>query len=196
MKRLSRFSPTSIFYYKPAFTFLNTGFHLVFQFSVPMYLNHCQRQTTYDAAGNNLDMISEPTAGALVFGLDREMTGKQNLPVFDLHGGTFDVSVVTATRGTTSEAFAVTGGTHVGDEDFNSRSVCPFIDEFNCKFNKELRNNAKAVRGLGTACERAKRMLSISNDTGLDLDSLHKGIDLQSKIAQSKFEDLCVDFFR
>ncbi|XP_049871162.1 heat shock protein 68-like [Pectinophora gossypiella] len=168
--------------------------------TVPAYFNDSQRQATKDAgqiaALNVLRIINEPTAAALAYGLDKNLTGEKNVLIYDLGGGTFDVSVLQIAEGSLFEVRSTSGDTHLGGEDFDTRMVEHFAQEFERKFKKNIRDNPKAVRRLRTACERAKRTLSSSTEASLEIDALHEGVDFYSKITRARFEELCSDLFR
>lgn len=168
--------------------------------TVPAYFNDSQRQATKDAgciAGLNvLRIINEPTAAALAYGLDKNLKGEKNVLIFDLGGGTFDVSILTIDEGSLFEVRATAGDTHLGGEDFDNRLVNHFVDEFKRKHKKDVRSNPRAIRRLRTACERAKRTLSSSTETSVEIDALFEGIDFYSKITRARFEELCIDLFR
>ncbi|XP_063244158.1 heat shock protein 70 B2-like [Bacillus rossius redtenbacheri] len=168
--------------------------------TVPAYFNDSQRQATKDAGAiaglNVLRIINEPTAAALAYGLDKNLKGERNVLIFDLGGGTFDVSVLTIDEGSLFEVKSTAGDTHLGGEDFDNRLVSHFCDEFQRKFKKDLRGNTRAVRRLRTACERAKRTLSSSTEASLEIDALHEGVDFYAKISRARFEELCMDLFR
>jgi len=166
--------------------------------TVPAYFNDSQRQATKDAGVisglNVLRIINEPTAAAIAYGLDKK--GKEkNVLIFDLGGGTFDVSLLTIEEGI-FEVKATAGDTHLGGEDFDNRMVDHFIQEFKRKFRKDLGENQRALRRLRTACERAKRTLSSSTQAHIEIDSLFEGIDFNSVITRARFEDLNMDYFR
>lgn len=168
--------------------------------TVPAYFNDSQRQATKDAGSiagiNVLRIINEPTAGALAYGLDKNLTGDKNVLIFDLGGGTFDVSILQIAEGALFEVRATAGDTHLGGEDFDSRMVDFFCEEFKRKYKKDVKNNARAVRRLRTACERAKRTLSSSTEASIEIDALHEGVDFYSKITRARFEELNTDLFR
>ena len=124
------------------------------------------------------------------------MKGEQNILIFDLGGGTFDVSILTVSEGSMFEVRSTAGDTHLGGEDFDNRMVTYFIEEFKRKYKKDLTTNMRAIRRLRTACERAKRTLSSSTEASVEIDSLHEGIDFYSKITRARFEELCSDLFR
>ncbi|XP_036622229.1 heat shock 70 kDa protein 1A [Trichosurus vulpecula] len=167
--------------------------------TVPAYFNDSQRQATKDAgviAGLNvLRIINEPTAAAIAYGLDRSGKGERNVLIFDLGGGTFDVSILTIDDGI-FEVKATAGDTHLGGEDFDNRMVNHFVEEFKRKHKKDISQNKRAVRRLRTACERAKRTLSSSTQASLEIDSLFEGIDFYTSITRARFEELCSDLFR
>jgi heat shock protein 1/8 len=116
--------------------------------------------------------------------------------IFDLGGGTFDVSILSIDEGSLFEVKSTAGDTHLGGEDFDNRLVTHFIQEFKRKHHKDLSGNTRAVRRLRTACERAKRTLSSSAEASLEIDALHEGVDFYSKVSRARFEELCMDFFR
>jgi len=166
--------------------------------TVPAYFNDSQRQATKDAgviAGLNvLRIINEPTAAAIAYGLDKKGAEK-NVLIFDLGGGTFDVSLLTIEEGI-FEVKATAGDTHLGGEDFDNRMVEYFCTEFKRKNKKDLGDNQRALRRLRTACERAKRTLSSSTQAHIEIDSLFEGVDFNSVITRARFEDLNMDYFR
>ncbi|XP_060522749.1 heat shock protein 68-like isoform X1 [Cylas formicarius] len=168
--------------------------------TVPAYFNDSQRQATKDAgtiAGINvLRIINEPTAAALAYGLDKNLRGERNVLIFDLGGGTFDVSILTIDEGSLFEVKATAGDTHLGGEDFDNRLVDFFADEFKRKHKKDITKNPRALRRLRTAAERAKRTLSSSTEATLEIDALFEGIDFYSKISRARFEELNSDLFR
>ncbi|XP_040046661.2 heat shock 70 kDa protein 1 [Gasterosteus aculeatus] len=167
--------------------------------TVPAYFNDSQRQATKDAgviAGLNvLRIINEPTAAAIAYGLDRGKTGERNVLIFDLGGGTFDVSILTIEDGI-FEVKATAGDTHLGGEDFDNRMVNHFVEEFRRKHKKDIRQNKRALRRLRTACERAKRTLSSSSQASIEIDSLFEGVDFYTSVTRARFEELCSDLFR
>lgn len=167
--------------------------------TVPAYFNDSQRQATKDAgtiAGLNvLRIINEPTAAAIAYGLDKKVGQEQNILIFDLGGGTFDVSILTIEEGI-FEVKSTAGDTHLGGEDFDNRMVNFFIKEFKKKFKKDMSGNKRAVRRLRTACERAKRTLSSITEASIEIDSLFEGVDFYTKITRARFEELCADLFR
>ncbi len=185
--------------------------------TVPAYFNDSQRQATKDAGVisglNVLRIINEPTAAAIAYGLDKQASGERNVLIFDLGGGTFDVSLLTIDDGI-FEVKATAGDTHLGGEDFDNRLVNHFVQEFKRKHKKgesrryssldsvtdlstlDLSSNARSLRRLRTACERAKRTLSSAAQTSIEIDSLYEGVDFYTSITRARFEELCQDLFR
>ena len=167
--------------------------------TVPAYFNDSQRQATKDAgviAGLSVKrIINEPTAAAIAYGLDKKSKGETNVLIFDLGGGTFDVSLLTIDDGI-FEVKATAGDTHLGGEDFDNRMVNHFVEEFKRKHKKDISGNARAVRRLRTACERAKRTLSSATQASVEIDSLFEGIDFYTSITRARFEELNADLFR
>jgi len=169
--------------------------------TVPAYFNDSQRQATKDAgiiSGLNvLRIINEPTAAAIAYGLDKKKgtSAESNVLIFDLGGGTFDVSILTIEDGI-FEVKSTAGDTHLGGEDFDNRMVDHFIKEFQRKHKKDLSQNKRAVRRLRTACERAKRTLSASAQANIEIDSLFEGVDFYTSVTRARFEELCSDLFR
>merc|ERR1719181_553017 len=169
--------------------------------TVPAYFNDSQRQATKDAANiaglNALRIINEPTAAAIAYGLDKKNTGKAtNILIFDMGGGTFDVSVLKIEDGV-FEVKATAGDTHLGGEDFDTRIVEHCVKEFARK-NKDidLTENHRALRRLRTQCERAKRTLSSSTTATIEIDSLSNGVDFSCTLSRAKFEELCMEYFK
>jgi len=167
--------------------------------TVPAYFNDSQRQATKDAGTisglNVLRIINEPTAAAIAYGLDKKIGGERNVLIFDLGGGTFDVSILTIEDGI-FEVKSTAGDTHLGGEDFDNRMVNHFVQEFKRKHKKDVSDNKRALRRLRTACERAKRTLSSSTQASIEIDSLFEGIDFYTSITRARFEELCADLFR
>jgi len=167
--------------------------------TVPAYFNDSQRQATKDAGTisglNVLRIINEPTAAAIAYGLDKKGKGEKNVLIFDLGGGTFDVSLLTIDDGI-FEVKATSGNTHLGGEDFDNRMVNYFVQEFKKKHKSDMSGNARALRRLRTSCERAKRTLSSSTQASIEIDSLHDGVDFYTQITRAKFEELNNDLFR
>jgi len=167
--------------------------------TVPAYFNDSQRQATKDAGVisglNVLRIINEPTAAAIAYGLDKK-GGEHNVLIFDLGGGTFDVSLLTIEDGI-FEVKATAGDTHLGGEDFDNRMVEWCMNEFSRK-NKGMNMNSseRAKRRLRTSCERAKRTLSQATQTLIEIDSLYEGIDFSVTVTRARFEELCMDYFK
>ena len=167
--------------------------------TVPAYFNDSQRQATKDAgviAGLNvLRIINEPTAAAIAYGLDKKGKGEKNILIYDLGGGTFDVTVMTIEDGI-FEVKSTAGDTHLGGEDFDRRMMEHFIQDFKRKHKKDISESKKALRRLQTACETAKKTLSSSTTATIEVDSLFEGIDYTSIITRARFEDICSDLFK
>jgi len=170
--------------------------------TVPAYFNDSQRQATKDAGAiaglNVLRIINEPTAAAISYGLGNKKgkgSGEMNVLIFDLGGGTFDVSLLSIEDGV-FEVKATAGDTHLGGEDFDQRMMEYFAREFKVKYKKDMTTSDRALRRLRTACERAKRTLSASAQAAIEIDSLFEGIDFNSSVTRARFEDLCGDYFR
>jgi len=169
--------------------------------TVPAYFNDSQRQATKDAgiiAGLNITrIINEPTAAAIAYGLDKKSSadGEKNILIFDLGGGTFDVSVLSIDEGI-FEVKSTAGDTHLGGEDFDNRMVDHFVQEFKRKYKKDITGNKRALRRLRTACERAKRTLSSAAQANIEIDALFEGTDYYTSITRARFEELCSDLFR
>ena len=166
--------------------------------TVPAYFNDAQRQATKDAGAiaglNILRIINEPTAAAIAYGLDAEIKEEQKVLIFDLGGGTFDVSLLTIEDGI-FEVMATAGNTHLGGEDFDNRLVEFFMEEIKRKQRLDISKNMRALRRLRTACERAKRTLSSSTQAFLEIDGLAEGQDFSSTITRARFEDINMDYF-
>nr|AAN14526.1 heat shock cognate 70 [Chironomus yoshimatsui] len=167
--------------------------------TVPAYFNDSQRQATKDSGTisglNVLRIINEPTAAAIAYGLDKKAVGERNVLIFDLGGGTFDVSILSIDDGI-FEVKSTAGDTHLGGEDFDNRLVNHFAQEFKRKHKKDLTSNKRALRRLRTACERAKRTLTSSTQASIEIDSLFEGIDFYTSITRARFEELNADLFR
>jgi len=168
--------------------------------TVPAYFNDSQRQATKDAGTigglNVLRIINEPTAAAIAYGLDKKVAEERNVLIFDLGGGTFDVSILSIEDGI-FEVKSTAGDTHLGGEDFDNLMVDHFVSEFKRKHKKDgLKENKRALRRLRTACERAKRTLSSSTQANIEIDSLFDGIDFYTSITRARFEELCAAPFR
>ena len=138
---------------------------------------------------NVLRIINEPTAAAIAYGLDKKVGAERNVLIFDLGGGTFDVSILSIEEGI-FEVKSKAGDTHLGGEDFDNNIVDYFVEEFKRKHKKDMSNNKRALRRLRTACERAKRTLSSSTQTSIEIDSLFEGIDFYTSITRAKLESL------
>ncbi|CAL8311630.1 unnamed protein product [Arctogadus glacialis] len=166
--------------------------------TVPAYFNDSQRQATKDAgviAGLNvLRIISEPTAAALAYGLDKDKSSERNVLIFDLGGGTLDVSILTIKDGI-FEVKSTAGDTHLGGEDFDNRLVKHCVEEFKRMSKKDISQNKKALGRLRTVCEREKRTLSSRTQASIDIDSLHEGTDFCTSVTRARFENLCSDLF-
>lgn len=142
-----------------------------------------------------LRIINEPTAAAIAFGLDKKSTEEKIVLIFDLGGGTFDVSLLTIEDGI-FEVKATNGHTHLGGEDFDSRLVDYCVTEFKKKTGIDINNDARALRKLRTQCEKAKRILSAAHLAPIECDTLAEGEDFNMQITRAKFEELCMDLFR
>jgi len=166
--------------------------------TVPAYFNDAQRQATKDAgtiAGLNvLRIINEPTAAAIAYGLDKK-GGERNILVFDLGGGTFDVSLLTIDEGV-FEVVATNGDTHLGGEDFDQRVMEHFVKMFKRKHGGDLRSSNRAIAKLRREVEKAKRALSSVHQTKVEIESLYDGIDFSETLTRAKFEELCMDLFK
>ncbi|KAL2899041.1 Heat shock cognate 70 kDa protein [Bienertia sinuspersici] len=169
--------------------------------TVPAYFNDSQRQATKDAGVisglNVMRIINEPTAAAIAYGLDKKASssGEKNVLIFDLGGGTFDVSLLTIEEGI-FEVKATAGDTHLGGEDFDNRMVNHFVQEFKRKHKKDISGSPRSLRRLRTACERAKRTLSSTAQTTIEIDSLFEGVDFYTTITRARFEEMNMDLFR
>ncbi|XP_059458485.1 heat shock cognate 70 kDa protein-like [Corylus avellana] len=167
--------------------------------TVPAYFNDSQRKATKDAgdiAGLNvMQIISEPMAAAIGYGLENVGTDKRNVLIFDLGGGTADVSLLTINDGT-FKVKAVAGDTHLGGEDFDNMMLKHFVEVFKRQYKEDISGNPRALRRLKTACERVKRILSSATETTIEVDSLYNGIDFYSIITRARFEELNMDLFR
>jgi len=170
--------------------------------TVPAYFNDSQRQATKDAGRiANLDVkriINEPTAAAIAYGLDKQNEEEQNVLIFDLGGGTFDVSLLTIDDGV-FEVMATAGDTHLGGEDFDNKLVTHCVDDFvkkNGVDKRALKNNARSMRRLRTQCEQVKRTLSSAMRATIEVDSLFEGVDYHATITRAKFENLCAQEFQ
>ena len=167
--------------------------------TVPAYFNDAQRQSTKDAGAiaglEVLRIVNEPTAAAIAYGLDKNCDTEKNVLIFDLGGGTFDVSLLSIDAGV-FEVKATAGDTHLGGEDFDNRMVNLCIEEFKRKHKKDLTGNDRALRRLRTSCERAKRTLSNATSTKVEVEALFDGVDFEMTFTRARFEELCADLFR
>ncbi|KAJ0044665.1 hypothetical protein Pint_06293 [Pistacia integerrima] len=169
--------------------------------TVPAYFNDSQRQATKVAgeiAGLNvMKIINEPTAAAIAYGLDKKNSGygERNILIFDLGGGTFDVSLLTIDNDI-FKVKAIAGDTHLGGGDFDNNMVNHFVKEFKRKYKQDISGNPRALQRLRTSSERAKRTLSFTTETTIQIDCFFNGIDFYSNISRAKFEELNMDLFR
>ena len=165
--------------------------------TVPAYFNDSQRQATKDAgmiAGLEvLRIINEPSAAAIAYGLDKK--DEKNIVVFDLGGGTFDVSILTIDNGV-FEVLATAGDTHLGGEDFDQRVTDHFCKLFKKKNNVDIKTDARALQKLKSEVEKAKRDLSTVQQVKISIESLIDGIDFEETLTRAKFEELCNDLFK
>jgi len=165
--------------------------------TVPAYFNDAQRQATKDAgviAGLNvLRIINEPTAAAIAYGLDKK--GEKNILVYDLGGGTFDVSLLTIDNGV-FEVVATSGDTHLGGEDFDQRVMQHFIKIFQKKHGKNISDDKRAVQKLRREVEKAKRALSSTHQTTIDIEALYDNIDFSETLTRARFEEINMDLFK
>lgn len=167
--------------------------------TVPAYFGDSQRQATKDAGAiaglNVLRMINEPTAAALAYGLDNKSQQEQKILIFDLGGGTFDVTVMSIDEGI-FEVLATSGNSHLGGEDIDNKMVEHFAAEIKRKYKKDVFENARALKRLKTSCERVKRTLSSATQASIELDALLDGVDFNSNITRARFEELNMEYFR
>jgi heat shock protein 1/8 len=167
--------------------------------TVPAYFNDAQRQATKDAGAiaglNVLRIINEPTAAAIAYGLDKSGKGEKNVLIFDLGGGTFDVSLLTIDDGV-FEVKATSGDTHLGGSDFDHLITEYLANEFKKKNKIDISDNKRAIRRLRTAAERAKRTLSSGTTAAIEVDSLAEGIDFSCALSRARFESMCMDLFK
>ncbi|XP_014254569.1 heat shock 70 kDa protein cognate 3 [Cimex lectularius] len=166
--------------------------------TVPAYFNDAQRQATKDAGTisglNVMRIINEPTAAAIAYGLDKK-EGEKNVLVFDLGGGTFDVSLLTIDNGV-FEVVSTNGDTHLGGEDFDQRVMDHFIKLYKKKKGKDIRKDNRAVQKLRREVEKAKRALSSSHQVRIEIESFYDGEDFSETLTRAKFEELNMDLFR
>ena len=167
--------------------------------TVPAYFNDAQRAATKDAGAiaglNVIRIINEPTAAAISYGLNDQSSGEKNVLVFDLGGGTFDVSLLTIADGV-FEVLATNGDTHLGGEDFDQRVMDHFVKMFKKKHSKDLRKDPRSLQKLRREVEKAKRALSSAHQTKLEVESLYDGIDFSETLTRAKFEELNIDLFK
>merc|ERR1711943_33340 len=158
-----------------------------------------QRQATKGAGTisgiNVLRIINEPTAAAIAYGLDKQSAQEKNILIFDLGGGTFDVSLLTIEEGI-FEVKATNGHTHLGGEDFDNKLVDFCMADFKKKTGLDITKNPRALRRLRTQCENAKRILSSAHQAPIECETLAEGEDYNTNISRAKFEELCMDLFR
>lgn len=166
--------------------------------TVPAYFNDAQRQATKDAGTISglivMRIINEPTAAAIAYGLDKK-EGEKNVLVFDLGGGTFDVSLLTIDNGV-FEVVSTNGDTHLGGEDFDQRVMDHFIKLYKKKKGKDIRKDNRAVQKLRREVEKAKRALSSSHQVRVEIESFFEGEDFSETLTRAKFEELNMDLFR
>merc|ERR1711959_172992 len=165
----------------------------------PAYFNDQQRRSTKDAGMiaslDVLRVINEPTAAALAYGLDKKDKPEQNILVFDLGGGTFDVTVLTIEKGV-FEVAATNGDTHLGGEDFDQRIMAHLMKVFKKKHKKDMSGDKRAIQKLKREAERAKRTLSSNAQTRIEIEALFDGIDFSETLTRAKFEELNLDLFK
>jgi len=166
--------------------------------TVPAYFNDAQRQATKDAGTISgltvMRIINEPTAAAIAYGLDKK-DGEKNILVFDLGGGTFDVSLLTIDNGV-FEVVSTNGDTHLGGEDFDNRVMEHFMKLFKKKTGKDIRKDNRAVQKLRREVEKAKRTLSTEFNTRIEIESFFDGEDFSETFTRARFEELNIDLFR
>ena len=166
--------------------------------TVPAYFNDAQRQATKDAgviSGLSVKrIINEPTAAAIAYGLDKK-GGEQNILVFDLGGGTFDVTALTIDNGV-FEVLATNGDTHLGGEDFDQRVMQYFVKLFKKKYNKDMAVDKRSLQKLRREVERVKRVLSTQHQARVEIESLYDGIDFSETLTRARFEELNIDLFK
>ena len=167
--------------------------------TVPAYFNDAQRQATKDAGAicglNVLRIINEPTAAAIAYGLDQNSDKEKNIIIYDVGGGTLDVTLLSLDEGI-FEVKATSGDTHLGGEDFDNNMMAYFVDEFKKKHRKNLKESKKSMAKLKKECERVKRSLSSSSQAFVEIDSLIDGIDFNIIITRAKFEQLNISLFQ
>ncbi|XP_004292167.1 PREDICTED: heat shock cognate 70 kDa protein-like [Fragaria vesca subsp. vesca] len=169
--------------------------------TVPAYFNDAQRQATKNAAEmaglNVIRIINEPTAAAIAYGLDKKAGSdrKRTVMIFDLGGGTLDVSLLVIGNGV-FDVMATAGDTHLGGEDFDNKMVNFCAEQFKRKHNLDVSGNSRALTRLKNACEKAKRRLSFASTVDIDIDCLDQGVDFSATITRAKFEQLNMEFFK
>lgn len=168
--------------------------------TVPAYFGDAQRQATKDAGAiaglNVLRIINEPTAAAIAYGLDKKSNmNDKNILIFDIGGGTFDVSVLNIDDGV-FEVIATGGDAHLGGEDIDNKLVDFVCTEFKRKHKQDLSSNPRAIKRVKMACEKAKRTLSSATQASIELDSLYEGLDFAITITRARMEQICADFFK
>lgn len=167
--------------------------------TVPAYFGDAQRQATKDAGAiaglNVLRIVNEPTAAAIAYGMDNPSKKERKALIFDLGGGTFDVTVMAIDEGI-FEVLATAGDSHLGGEDIDNKLLEYFAAEFKRKHKQAITGNAKSLKRLKIACERLKRSLSSSAQANIELDSLFDGIDFTSTLTRAKYEELCAEYFK
>merc|ERR1711904_58618 len=165
--------------------------------TVPAYFNDAQRQSTKDAGSisglNVLRIINEPTAAAIAYGLDKKT--EKNILVYDLGGGTFDVSLLTIDNGV-FEVVATNGDTHLGGEDFDQRVMQHFIKMFNKKHSKDMAKDKRSLQKLRREVEKAKRALSSTHQARVEIEALYDGLDLSETLTRARFEEINADLFK
>jgi len=166
--------------------------------TVPAYFNNLQRQATIDAgriAGLNvIKTINEPTAAAIAYGFNEDTSKKKNICVFDLGGGTFDVTILEI-HNKKFTVKAIGGDSHLGGQDFDNELIKYCVEEFNDSNDVDISKNQKALRRLKVACEKAKIELSSVEDTLINLDSLAEGCDIELNVTRFQFEEMCKNYF-
>merc|ERR1711933_108124 len=165
--------------------------------TVPAYFNDAQRQSTKDAGTisgmNVLRIINEPTAAAIAYGLDKK--AEKNILVYDLGGGTFDVSLLTIDNGV-FEVVATNGDTHLGGEDFDQRVMQHFIKIFQKKHSKDMTKDKRALQKLRREVEKAKRALSSTHQARVEIEALFEGVDFSETLTRARFEEINNDLFK
>ena len=167
--------------------------------TVPAYFNDAQRQATKDAGSicglNVLRIINEPTAAAIAYGLDNQKEGERNIIIFDVGGGTLDVTLLNLDEGI-FEVKATSGDSRLGGEDFDNNMVQHFVDEFKKKNHMDITGSKKSMMKLKKECERAKRTLSSASTAYIEIDSLYDGIDFNTTMSRARFEQINTSLFQ